>query len=327
MSGPELTDALRATTQGAWHRFIDETVPFRPQLFAYCRRLTGNIWDAEDLVHDTLLKSFGTLGLLSGAVDNPRGYLVRMATNLWIDAQRRRGSEASAISDPAISATHSPEPRDAAGARNASAKLLEVLAPRESAAIVMKDVLDMNLKEIAQILSTTENAVKAALHRGRSRLREEPPVKRRAASAQLVEKFVTCLNKSDLKGMLALMLDTASIEMPGLDLEVGREEFGREGGFLWQSVHVHPDIPAEMRPPKWTNTRSEFHGEQVMLSFMPPSHGATLQAVMRFEEEDGKIAAIRSYCFSPELMEEIAQELGHQRGGILYRLPFASPSG
>lgn len=126
--------------------------------------------------------------------------------------------------------------------------------------------------------------------------------------------------------MLALMLDTAAIEMPGADVEVGREEFGREGGFLWQSVHVHPDIPAEMRPPKWINRRVALRGEEVMLSFMPPSHGETLQAVMRFEEEDGKIASIRSYCFSPELIEEIAQDLGLARGGILYRFPMALPA-
>jgi RNA polymerase sigma-70 factor (ECF subfamily) len=325
MAGPELTDVLREKTRSAWDRFLDETVPFRPQLYAYCRKLTGSAWDAEDLVQDTLVKGFGTLGLVHRAIGNPRGYLVRIAANLWIDAQRRRMAEISAARDLSASDEAPASPRrDEAGTRNASAKLLEVLAPRESAAIVMKDVLDMSLKEIAEALSTTENAVKAALHRARGRLREESPVKRRAASAALVESFVACLNRSDLPGMLALMLDTASIEMPGADFEAGRDEFGREGSFLWQAVHVHPDMPKEMRPPKWVNRRAEFLGEQVMLSLMPESHGSTLQAVMRFEEEDGKIASLRSYCFSPELIEEIARALSLQRGGILYRFPMPS---
>jgi DNA-directed RNA polymerase specialized sigma24 family protein len=40
-------DALHDDLRGAWQRFVDELAPLRPALHAYCRRLTGNVWDAE----------------------------------------------------------------------------------------------------------------------------------------------------------------------------------------------------------------------------------------------------------------------------------------
>ena len=52
---------------------------------------------------------------------------------------------------------------------------------------------------------------------------------------------------------------------------------------------------------------------------------ATLEGITRFEEEDGKIARIRSYCFSPELAAEIAEALGLKVGWIPYRFPTPAP--
>lgn len=90
MADGDFPSEIHHDTQAAWHRFIDFTAPFRPQLFLYCRRLTGNVWDAEDLVQETLLHSFGVLGRVFNPIVNPRGYLVRVATNLRIDAVRHR---------------------------------------------------------------------------------------------------------------------------------------------------------------------------------------------------------------------------------------------
>jgi len=322
MTDVEITNDMQATSKSAYHAFIDVAVPFRPELHRYCRQLTGDIWDAEDLVQDTLLKGFATLGLRQGAIENPRGYLVRIATNLWIDTQRRRvvAAEANAR-EAAVASSSTQSSSDRAGVRHAAEKLMAQLAPQERAAIVLKDVFDMSLKECAEVLSTSENAVKAALHRGRERLKDETPPRTRAASPALVAKFVKCLDTSDLPGLLALMLDSASIDMAGALVEVGRKEFERKGSWLWQSVNVHPDLPKEMRPPKWVNEIVAFRGETIVLGFMPPSHGHALQGITRFEEEDGKIARIRSYCFSPETAAEVANELGLKVGWIPYRFP------
>ncbi|MEE9606535.1 MAG: RNA polymerase sigma factor, partial [Myxococcota bacterium] len=171
MSEFELPDGLRDDLRGAWHRYLDLVAPSRPALHRYCRRLTRDVWDAEDLAQDTLLRAFGALARLHDPVRNPRAYLLRTATNVWIDKLRRRDVEVAALAE---SEPPAPEPAaDTAGAlRDAGATLLQRLAPRERAAVVLKDVFDLSLEESAEVLETTVGAVKAALHRGRARLRE-----------------------------------------------------------------------------------------------------------------------------------------------------------
>src|SRR5205823_3376595 len=96
MADLELPDGLRDDLRAAWHCYVDLLAPLRPTLHGYCSRLTGNLWDAEDLVQDTLLRAFGTLGSIFTRIENPRAYLLRTATNLWIDTVRRRGNEVTA---------------------------------------------------------------------------------------------------------------------------------------------------------------------------------------------------------------------------------------
>jgi hypothetical protein len=83
-------------------------------------------------------------------------------------------------------------------------------------------------------------------------------------------------------------------------------------------------VPPDKRPAKWVNERVEFRGESIVLGFMPLPDRRRLQGITRFEEEDGKIARIRSYCFSPETAAEVAEELGLAVGWIPYRFPAAT---
>jgi RNA polymerase sigma-70 factor (ECF subfamily) len=321
----ELTSELRDEARAAWHRYVDLLAPFRPELHRYCRRLTGDLWDAEDLVQDTVLRGFAVLGAVHQPIANPRGYLVRIATNLWLDTVRRRGAERSALEAGASPGAAAPPPASvAAEAREAGARLLQRLSPQERAALVLKDVFDMSLDEIAEMLRTTIGSVKAALHRGRERLRPEqdPPASRRPLPAPaLVERFVERLNASDLPALLELMLDAASIEAIGSLLEVGRRQFEREGSWLWQSVHVHPDLPEQLRPKKWENEPATLFGERVMLSFSTDGGARLLRSVTRFEEEEGRISRIRAYYLCPDTLREVGEALSLSVGPALYRLP------
>src|SRR5262244_1390048 len=138
---PELdtADTLRDDLRTAWHRYIDALVPLRPALHGYCRRLAGNVWDAEDLVQDTLLRAFGQWGVTYPEVRNPRAYLLRTATNVWIDTLRRRETEARAFNaDPDTTAAPSSAPETSSDVRAAGSRLLQRLSPQERAAIVLK---------------------------------------------------------------------------------------------------------------------------------------------------------------------------------------------
>ena len=75
-------EALRDDLRTAWHRFVDLLVPIRPLLHGHCRRLTRNVFDAEDLLQETLLRAFGRWGVSCGEVRDPKAYLLRTATHL-----------------------------------------------------------------------------------------------------------------------------------------------------------------------------------------------------------------------------------------------------
>jgi len=85
------TSDLASTMQRSWHRFLETLEPLRPELYRYSRFLTRSPWDAEDLVQDALMRGFATLARMGGQEPaNPRLWLFRIATNLWIDEMRRR---------------------------------------------------------------------------------------------------------------------------------------------------------------------------------------------------------------------------------------------
>ena len=206
-----LQDDMRA----AWQGYVDLLEPLRPRLHAYCLRLTGNVFDAEDLVQDALIKAFAVLGAIDREVRSPRAYLLRTATNLWIDRLRHlqveRAADLAAPLDPA------PAPDAGGELRDASAALLQRLSPQERAAFVMKDVFDMSLEETAQVLQTTIGAIKAALHRARERLAassgDEPaPSSRPVPSVALVDRFVALLNAADRPGLVELEVADAMAE-------------------------------------------------------------------------------------------------------------------
>lgn len=167
------SNELPRSVQTSWHRFLESVDALRPDLYRYCRHLTRSSWDAEDLAQDTMARAFVTLGQLGDEPPNPRAWLFRVASNLWIDQVRRRQREERLVTNIADT-TAAIHPPNLQGAREAAGTLIGRLAPRERAAVVLKDALDFSLEETAEALSTTVGAVKAALHRGREKLVETP---------------------------------------------------------------------------------------------------------------------------------------------------------
>jgi RNA polymerase sigma-70 factor (ECF subfamily) len=329
MADPELPDAMRDELRAAWHRYLDLLAPLRPGLFAYCRRLTGDVWDAEDLVQDTLLRAFGVLGRLHQEIRNPRAYVLRTATHLWIDALRRRGTETASVVAQAIEPPRpAPSPEQSGAVREAGAALLRRLAPQERAAIVLKEVFDLSLEETAMVLETTLGAVKAALHRARARLRESDAgstTRRPAPSAALVDRFVAAFNAGDRTALLALVLDAGSVDMVGCGLQYGRDALEGEQGWLRGALDGHPEWPAEYAFESQRLERTELDGESVALYFRTRRGREALEQVLRFEEAEGGVARIRDYAFCPETLREIGARLGlHVRTG-LYRYPTPAP--
>ena len=81
----QLSDDLSAT----WVQFVDAIEPLRGALHTYCRTLTHSVWDAEDLVQETLLRAFGSMGAGYPKIDSPRAFLFRLSFALMKWAIRR----------------------------------------------------------------------------------------------------------------------------------------------------------------------------------------------------------------------------------------------
>jgi RNA polymerase sigma-70 factor (ECF subfamily) len=321
----EFPSAMQDDVRAAWHRYIDLTAPLRPALHGYCRRLTGNLWDAEDLVQDTLLRGFGTLGHVHHEIQNPRAYLLRTATNLWIDTVRRRVLEAAML------ATRAAEPggdTPAPGAaRDVGVALMQRLAPQERAAVVLKDLFDAPLDEIALVLGTSVGAVKSALHRGRTRLRdvEGEAAERPRPSVALVDRFVAAYNASDKAGLIALMLDGGQVENVGCGMEFGRDQFPREDGWFHKAVYGHPEWPAAFQYEATRMERALYEGEPIALGLTVRRGREALEQVLRIVESDDGIARLRGYAFCPETMRAVGEALGLRVRTGLYRYPTPAP--
>jgi RNA polymerase sigma-70 factor (ECF subfamily) len=330
MTEEENPNALRGELRTAWHRYVDIIAPLRPALHAYCRRLAGNLWDAEDLVQDTLLRAFAHLGFLNHEIRNSRAYLLRTATNIWIDELRRRDTEARApMTNPEDTPAAAANPAAASDVRDAGARLLQRLSPQERAAVLLKDIFDMTLEEIAELLATTTGAVKAALHRGRGRLREPEGAttsRRPLPSRELVDRFAERYAAKDLRGLTELVLDGASVENVGEALQFGRETLERtERNILYHVVYGHPEWPAEFQPEAVRAERADFEGEPILLWLVTRRGREALEVVFRFEERQGRIARLRTYAFCPETMRAVGEALGLRVRTGLYRAPTPTP--
>jgi len=328
MSESESPEVLRDDLRAAWHRYVDLLAPLRPTLHGYCRRLTGNLWDAEDLVQDTLLRAVGHLGCLGQEVGNPRAYLLRTATNVWIDGLRRRETEARATAESPPPQAAAGCPEESARVRDAGEQLLQRLAPQEQAAVVLKDTFEMTLEEIAELLATSVGAVKAALHRGRRRLREEtggPASRRPPASPELVDGWIALWNAGDVAGLVNLMLEGASAENVGCGLQYGRSTWDGTENFLYKSVHGHDEWPEALRPEAVRCARGEIEGEPVLLGFATRRGKEALETILRFDEVEGRVARIRGYAFCPETMRAAGEMLGLPVRTGLYRFPTPEP--
>ena len=291
------TPQLAADVRQVWQRFVDVYEPLRPDLYRYCRYLTRSAWEAEDLVQDALGRAFVTLARTFRPPANPKAWLFRVASNLWIDETRRVREVPGAVPERAVDG-------DVGLDRDAAETLIGRLAPQERAAVVLKDVFDFTLAEIAESLATTVGAVKAALHRGRGKLQdataEGAPPAAQVPTRAVLDAFCAAFNDRDIDRLTALLLDTASADLVG--------------------VAVDPD-PAAMRDPE-TGTIAGFlerspraevrtaHGVPVVLLWYADDGGEVVRNVALVDTEGDRIRHLRHYYFAPDVLAEVCRELG-----------------
>lgn len=215
--------------------FDDLVRPFRRELAAHCYRMLGSLSDAEDQVQETLLRAWRGIDGFAGR-SSVKSWLYRIATNACLDVLRARPRRELPMSvaaphDPAqplpASAPEIPwlEPApasllgpEATLASRESVQLafvtaLQHLPPVQRAAVLLADVLDWPVAEIAELLETTPASINSALQRARatleSRKRPGKPVDR-----ALLERYMQAWERGDIAAFAALLHDDVIVSMP-----------------------------------------------------------------------------------------------------------------
>jgi len=268
------------------------TGELRPELHRYCARLIGSVIDGEDVVQDTFARALVALEEME-EMPPLRPWLFRIAHNRALDLLRGRAvrmtepiEAASDVADPA-----SPDPVEMLmrqeAVKTAVSRFAELPTVQRSI-VILKDVLDESLSEIANLLDLTVDAVKAHLARGRARLREinaqaGPFADARPASAA-VARYVALFNQRDWDGLRALLADDVRLHQSTYPLRAGSAEVGR-------FFSIYATFDGVWLAPAWVE------GREVIAVFADradpkPSY------MMWLEWRDGQISFIRDYRYA-----------------------------
>ena len=287
---------LQGSVEARYLAFLETIVTLRPNLHRYCSRMTGSVMDGEDVVQEALFQAYRTLD----SFDDSRPlapWLFRIAHNRCIDFLRRR-----AVRETTEAAVEEPDPVMPAeppgpALGRAVEHLVLSLPPKERACVLLKDVFDYSLEEIAELVDSTVGGVKAALHRGRARLPAAPerkaqrPVKD-ADEAQLLHLYVERFNRRDWDGLRELIADDARLRVA--DRYAGR----------------FADAPYFYRyqnwPMPWRLTVGEVDGEPVIINLQRGAGGSEVRTVIRLEVSGQRVTRIADYIHCPWVLPAAA---------------------
>ena len=258
----DLVDRARAGDEEAFSRLVD---PFQRELQVHCYRMLGSVQDAEDLLQETLLTAWRSLGGFEGRA-SMRTWLYRVATSRCLNALRSRRRRPQAgwpmpdVDPPDATrlgevvwlepypdvlleglADRGPGPEaryeTTEAVSLAFVTALQLLPPRQRAVLVLRDVLGYRASEAAAIIDATEESVTSALKRARATLdrelstsgdREPPPPPASPIEQGVLSRLARALESGDVDGVVALLTDDGWLTMPPLPLEYqGSELVGR----------------------------------------------------------------------------------------------------
>jgi len=260
----------------------------RPKLHRYCARMAGSAVDGEDIVQEALLKAVEAFG--RNPIENLESWLFRIAHNAAMDFLRRRRRQEAVHSeeDPEMIVDESAS----AASRQATAAGLRTfmhLPTAQRGAVILMDVLGYSLREVGDITGLTVPAVKAALHRGRIRIREVADSPGEALPLSLSDTDLNRLvayadrfNAHDFDAVRNMLADDVTLELVSRTRMGGRKEVSRYFG-NYSGVD------------DWKLTPGLVDGRPALLVFNPVKPEAPPSYFVTVEWENNSVARIRDF--------------------------------
>jgi RNA polymerase sigma-70 factor (ECF subfamily) len=280
----------------------------RRALTAYCYRMLGSPFEAEDAVQETLVRAWRAFDTYDDTRAPLRSWLYSIATNICLDMTRspQRRARAMDLAPAAVPGAPLGEPRaetlwvqpiphvrvlpdgdpaEVAEAREtvqlAFVATLQHLPPRQRAVLILRDVLCWSAAEVANLLDTTVAAVNSGLQRARLTMGGEPSGER-VVDRQLLERYVQAFERYDIDALVSLLHEDATMSMPP---------------FAWW-LRGRDDIEAVLRAadaPCAGTRLGQVGGESVFGQYRPESGELRPFALVVVETRGGLISSTTTY--------------------------------
>src|ERR1700692_2329607 len=209
----------------------------RPKLHRYCARMVGSVIDGEDVLQDALIKAVEAFAS-AGPIGNPEGWLFKIAHNTALDFLRRRSRQEALRSAEEVDMIA--DQFDAVLSRqiaSASLRTFMRLPVAQRSSVILMDVLGCSLREVCEVMDFSLPAVKAALHRGRTQLRELadepddlPHPNLSEADRGRLGAYVAHFNARDFDAIRAMIADDVRLDLVNKTRMNGKAEVSRYFG-------------------------------------------------------------------------------------------------
>jgi RNA polymerase sigma-70 factor (ECF subfamily) len=219
----------------------------RKELTAYCYRMLGSSFEAEDAVQETMVRAWKAYDRFEGR-SSLRSWLYRIATNVCYDMLNGRQRRARPMDLGPASSADTPlgaplhertwvepipdgrvlpsdgDPAELAGSqesiRLAFVAALQFLPPRQRAVLILREVLKWKASEAAELLGTTVASVNSALQRARAALADKDLGAAATSGAldqehqDLLARYVDAFERFDVESFVTLLHEDATMTMP-----------------------------------------------------------------------------------------------------------------
>ena len=263
-------------------------VDMRPRLHRYCARMVGSVIDGEDVVQDASIKAVESVPAMP--LDNPEGWLFRIAHNTALDFLRRRNRQEALRSGEDIDMIADPiDTVDSRQIATASLRTFMRLPVAQRSSVILMDVLGCSLQEICEVMDFGLPAVKAALHRGRARLREladEPDGLSRPLLSEADRKrlgaYVAHFNARDFDAIRDMIADDVRLDLVNKTRMSGKAEVS---GYFGNYAKVRD----------WHLVPGLVEGRPAILVFDPSEPSPRPKYFMLLQWSADKVATIRDF--------------------------------